>query len=229
MKTTPRILIIEDEIKTSITLKQGLEEKGFQVDSAFDGIKGLELATRNPYDLIVSDLMIPHLSGLTLCEKIRKMGIDTPVIMLTALGMTSDKIKGFDSGADDYMVKPFEFAELLVRIRALLKRSVQHSRSDVILEVDNLRVNLDTKEVVRGNKTINLTAKEFALLEYLMKNKGRVLSKSDIAEQVWNLNFDTGTNIVEVYVNYLRNKIDKEFENKLIQTRIGMGYLMKNA
>lgn len=229
MKTTPRILIIEDEIKTSITLKQGLEEKGFQVDSAFDGIKGLELATRNPYDLIVSDLMIPHLSGLTLCEKIRKMGIDTPVIMLTALGMTSDKIKGFDSGADDYMVKPFEFAELLVRIRALLKRSVQHSRSDVILEVDNLRVNLDTKEVVRGNKTINLTAKEFALLEYLMKNKGRVLSKSDIAEQVWNLNFDTGTNIVEVYVNYLRNKIDKEFDEKLIQTRIGMGYLMKNA
>lgn len=222
-----KLLLIEDELKTSQTIKQGLEENGYTVETAYDGEAALKMALSNRYNLIITDLMIPKLNGLDFCKRLRYTDSKTPVIMLTALGMTSDKIKGFEMGTDDYMVKPFEFAELLVRIKALLKRSESSDTYNNILSFADITVNLDNMEVVRADKQIKLTAKEFGLLIYFIKNKGRVVSKSDIAEHVWDIHFDTGTNIVEVYVNYLRNKIDKDFKSKLIHTRIGMGYVLR--
>jgi len=222
-----KLLLIEDELKTSQTIKQGLEENGYSVETAYEGETGLKMALSNRYNLIITDLMIPKLNGLDFCKRLRTTDSKTPVIMLTALGMTSDKIKGFEMGTDDYMVKPFEFAELLARIKALLKRSESNNSYDNILTFADVTVNLDNMEVVRSGKQIKLTAKEFGLLIYFIKNKGRVVSKSDIAEHVWDIHFDTGTNIVEVYVNYLRNKIDKDFNTKLIHTRIGMGYVLR--
>lgn len=222
-----KLLLIEDELKTSQTIKQGLEENGYTVETAYDGESALKMALTNRYNLIITDLMIPKLNGLDFCKRLRFTDSKTPVIMLTALGMTSDKIKGFEMGTDDYMVKPFEFAELLVRIKALLKRSESNNTYNNVLSFADITVNLDNMEVIRAGKQIKLTAKEFGLLIYFIKNKGRVVSKSDIAEHVWDIHFDTGTNIVEVYVNYLRNKIDKDFKSKLIHTRIGMGYVLR--
>jgi two-component system, OmpR family, copper resistance phosphate regulon response regulator CusR len=169
------------------------------------------------------------MNGLELCKKIREAGKQTPILILTALGATNDKISGFDSGADDYLVKPFEFAELLARIKALIKRSTGISQTSNTLKVADLVLDLNKKCAIRGNKTIDLTAKEFGLLEYLMRNKGRVLSRAAIAEKVWDINFDTGTNVVDVYVNILRKKVDRDFENKLIHTRIGMGYILHES
>lgn len=222
-----KILLVEDEVKTAQSLKNGLEENHFEVDLAYDGQTGLQLALKNPYKLIISDVILPHLNGLEFCSKVREGGIQTPLLMLTALGTTEDKVSGFDSGADDYLVKPFAFEELLARVRALLKRGTGVVHTFNILKFADLELNLDSKTAFREGKEISLTAREFALMEYFMRNKGKVVSKTDIAEKVWDITFDTGTNVIEVYINYLRNKIDKDFSHKLIHTVHGMGYVLK--
>jgi len=222
------ILIVEDEQKIANTLKKGLTENGYQVDVAFDGLIGQRLFLANRYDLIILDINLPGINGYELCRIIRNKNQQVPVIMLTALSTMNDKLEGFDAGSDDYLIKPFEFKELLVRIRALLKRT-QHQQLPTgnILRINDLEMNLDTKEVKRNNHSISLTAKEFQLLEYMMRNKNRVVSRADIAVNVWDIDFDTKTNVIDVYVNYLRNKIDKQFPDKLIHTQIGMGYVLK--
>lgn len=219
-----KILVVEDEVNVAGFLKKGLEEQDYSVDLAYDGQIGEKLALRNEYDLLLLDVILPIINGYELCKRIREAKPQVPILMLTALGATDDKVSGFDSGADDYLVKPFEFAELLARIRALIKRSKGLVQTSTIIKVADLELNLDKKTAKRGNNDIELTAKEFALLEFLMKNKGRVVSRTDIAEKVWDITFDTGTNIVDVYINILRKKLDKDFEKKLIHTRIGLGY-----
>jgi two-component system, OmpR family, copper resistance phosphate regulon response regulator CusR len=219
------ILIIEDETKVVAFLKKGLEEKGYHVDVAYDGQMGERLALKGDYDIVLLDLVIPKMNGLELCKRIRLCNENLPILMLTALGTTEDKVSGFDAGADDYLTKPFEFKELLARIKALTKRTagVQHKSGSI--KAFDLELDLHKKIVMRGSKIITLTAKEFVMLEFLMINKGRILSRSEIVEHVWNINFETGTNVVDVYINILRKKIDKGFENKLIHTRIGLGYV----
>lgn len=224
-----KILIIEDEPKVASFLRQGLEEQDYEVEVVFDGQMGKKYGTRNHYDLILLDIIIPYINGIELCKQIKEVKPSTPILMLTALGTTEDKVSGFDAGADDYLVKPFEFKELLARIRALTKRHSGINETSNKLKVIDLELDLDKKVAVRGDKTIELTAKEFALLEYFMRNKGRVLSRADIAENVWDINFDTGTNVVDVYVNILRKKIDRDFPDKLIHTRIGMGYMFNES
>lgn len=221
------LLLIEDEPKTVRSLQQGLEENGYTVDIAYDGVLGLQLAKRNSYSLIISDIIIPGINGLELIKQLRETDSNTPVIMLTALGTTDDKVTGLDAGADDYLVKPFEFKELLARVRALTKRALQTTLTAQTLKFADLEVNLDAKTVHRSGIKIELTAREFNLLVYLIRNQGRVVSKAEIAEEVWDIDFDTGTNIIEVYVNYLRKKVDKDFPVKLIHTQFGMGYVLK--
>lgn len=222
-----KILIVEDEPKVAAFIQRGLEENGFSCEIAIDGLMGKRIFDAGNFDLIILDLNLPYLNGIELCQEIREINQKIPIIMLTALGTTEDKLKGFDSGADDYLVKPFEFKELLARIRALLKRVSTTKDEENILKFLDLSVNLDTYEVFRGGRKINLTQKEFALLLYLLRNKGKVVSRSEIAENVWDINFDTGTNIIDVYVNFLRKKIDKDFQVKLIHTQTGFGYIMK--
>ena len=223
-----RILLIEDEKKIADTLSKGLKELGYEVDIAYDGKIGLRLFQSYSFNLIITDINLPGVNGYDLCKIVRNSNQHIPIMLLTALGATGDKIEGFDSGADDYLVKPFEFKELLVRIRALLKRTLnQQLPTGNILKVGELEMNLDSKEVIREGKLISLTAKEFQLLEYFMRNRNRVISRADIAERVWDLDFDTKTNVIDVYVNFLRKKIDKDFEPKLIHTQVGMGYIMK--
>ena len=173
------------------------------------------------------DIIIPYMNGVELCKEIRKKNPDVPILMLTALGTTDDKITGFDAGADDYLVKPFEFKELLARIKSLTKRASGVIRTSHTIKVADLELDLDKKVAIRNGKTIELTAKEFALLELFMLNRGRVLSRGEIAEKIWDITFDTGTNVVDVYINFLRKKIDRDFPNKLIHTQIGMGYIFK--
>ena len=225
--TVIKLLVVEDEVKTAITLKKGLEEKGYEVHVANDGETAFELATKHRFDLIISDVVMPRLNGIDFCRKLRENQINTPLIMLTAMGMTEDKIRGFDAGSDDYMVKPFDFKELLVRIRVQLNRHYGKSAETSELLYADIRINLITKEVFRSSQLITLTAKEYALLEFFMRNAGRVISKEEIAEKVWDVNFDTGTNIIEVYVSYLRNRIDKDFITKVIHTKKGMGYIFR--
>jgi DNA-binding response OmpR family regulator len=220
-----KILIVEDEPKVAAFLKQGLEEQGYETDLVFDGQMGRNLALKNNYDVILLDVIIPYINGIELCKQIKAAKPNIPILMLTALGTTEDKITGFDAGADDYLLKPFEFRELLARIKALTKRTSGVLETSARLKVADLELDLDKKMAFRGGKTIELTAKEFALLEYFMRNTGRVLSRKDIADKVWDINFDTGTNVVDVYINILRKKIDKSFTTKLIHTRIGMGYI----
>jgi DNA-binding response OmpR family regulator len=223
-----KLLIVEDEKKIANALKKGLSENGYHVEMAFDGLIGRKLFLSHTYDLVILDINLPGLNGYELCKIIRNHNHQVPVIMLTALSSTEDKIEGFDAGADDYVIKPFEFKELLVRIRALLKRTMyQQLPTGNILKVGGLEMNLDTKEVKREGQQILLTAKEFQLLEYFMRNRNRVLSRADIAESVWDIDFDTKTNVIDVYVNYLRNKIDKHFSTRLIHTQVGMGYILK--
>lgn len=219
------ILLLEDEQKTADTLKKGLEENDFEVDVANNGVTGLELASVKNYQLIISDLIMPRMGGLEFTQRIRERGNETPILMLTALGTTDDIVSGFEHGGDDYLAKPFAFKELLARIKALLKRSKPNQTSRVLSAAD-LVVNLDTRKATRAGKTIDLTPKEFALLEYFLLNKNKILSKKDLARDVWKISFDTGTNMVEVYVNYLRNKIDRDFEPKLLQTQFGHGYIL---
>lgn len=219
-----KILIVEDEPKVASFIKKGLEENYYEADVAYDGIMAEKMALQNNYNLYILDIIIPFVNGLELCKKLKKSKPSVPVILLTALGTTEDKLEGFDAGADDYLVKPFEFRELLARIKALLKRS------DLILDtvnrivVEDLELDLNKKVAIRQGIVIKLTAKEFQLLQYFMRNRNRVLSRNDIAEKVWDVNYETDTNVVDVYVNFLRKKIDKDFEQKLIHTRIGLGY-----
>ena len=189
---------------------------------------GYKLASTNSYDLIILDIILPGRNGLEVCRQIRKHDNLTPILMLTALGTTEDKVSGLDSGADDYLTKPFKLQEFLARVRALTRRKNQPTQSG-ILKIADLELNTDTKEVKRNNQPIQLTVKEFALLEYFMRNQKRVLSRVQIAENVWDLNFDTGTNIIDVYVKYLRDKVDKNSEKKLIHTVFGVGYVMKES
>ena len=224
-----RILIVEDEPKVANAIQQGLEENNLQADVAYDGQMGKKMALSKSYQLIILDLNLPHLNGYDLCTEIRKHNTKVPIIMLTALGAMEDKIQAFDTGADDYIVKPFDFRELLARVNVFLKRSEHSSKSSTSnsLKVADLEIDNESKTVVRAGKNIELTAKEFALLTYLVRNKGRVVSRADIAEKIWDITFDTGTNVIDVYVNFLRKKIDKDFEKKLIHTRQGMGYVLK--
>lgn len=222
-----RILVIEDEIKTAHSIQEGLGEHHYQVSCAFDGALGLEMASVGNYQLIISDIILPNLAGVEMCRILRNRGINTPVLMLTALGTIDDKVIGFDAGADDYLVKPFEFKELLVRVRALLKRSAPNRETPHVLRFADLQLDADTKSVHRENETVQLTAREYALMEYFVVNAGRIISKTEIAEKVWSITFDTGTNVIEVYVNYLRNKVDKKSARKLIHTVHGQGYILK--
>jgi len=223
-----KILIVEDEPKVASFLKQGLEENDYKVDLVYDGQMGKLFAAKNQYDVILLDIVIPYINGIELCKQIKEDKPSIPILMLTALGTTEDKVAGFDAGADDYLVKPFEFRELLSRIKALTKRSTGILETSNKLKVADLVLDLDKKVAIRKGISIDLTAKEFALLEFFIRNKGKVLSRVDIAEKVWDITFDTGTNVVDVYVNILRKKIDRNFEVKLIHTRIGMGYIFNN-
>lgn len=222
-----KLLLVEDEIKTAQVLKKGLEENHFTVDVAYDGQTGLHLISQNNYSVIISDVILPNISGIDLCSQIRAKGIETPILMLTALSSIDDKLTGFEVGADDYLAKPFEFKELLARIKSLAKRVPVAKSEENELRYSDIKLNTDSKLVFRSNVEIELTATEFALMKYFLLNKEKVVSKSDIAEKVWDINFDTGTNVVEVYVNYLRNKIDKKFPVKLLHTVHGMGYILK--
>jgi DNA-binding response OmpR family regulator len=222
------ILLVEDEKKIADALQKGLSEQQFHVEVAYDGLIGKKLFEAYPFHLIILDLNLPGLNGYELCKFIRNRNEKIPVIMLTALDTTEDKIEGFEAGADDYIVKPFDFKELLVRIKALLKRIYQQVHTSNALRVSDLVMNLDSKEVSRSGKSIALTAKEFQLLEYLIRNKNRVVSRMDIALNVWDIDFDTKTNVIDVYVNFLRRKLDKDFSPKLIHTHVGMGYILKD-
>jgi two-component system, OmpR family, copper resistance phosphate regulon response regulator CusR len=223
------ILIVEDEQKIADTLKLGLTENGYHVDVAYDGTIGLKLFEAYPYNLVVLDINLPGINGYELCRRMRAKNAHVPVILLTALSSLDDKIEGYDSGADDYIIKPFEFKELLMKIRVLLKRTThQNIPTGNVLKAGDLEMNLDSKEVKRNNVIIQLTAKEFQLLEYLLRNKNKVVSRADLAINVWDIDFDTNTNVIDVYINYVRNKIDKNFEQKLIQTQVGMGYILKD-
>jgi len=220
-----KILIVEDEPKVASFIKKGLEENNYSAEIAYDGLSAEKLARLNKYDLFIVDIIIPGISGLDLCKKLKMLNTDLPVLMLTALGTTDDKIIGFEAGANDYLVKPFEFRELLARVKVLLKKPNQSQGTVNRLIVGDLVLDLDKKTALRGGSQIDLTAKEFSLLEFLMRNTGRVLSRIDIAEKVWDIKFDFGTNVVDVYINFLRKKIDKGFDKKLIHTRVGFGYV----
>lgn len=222
-----RILVVEDESRVADLLKIGLEENGYQVMVAYDGEMGLRLFQADSFDLVISDIILPKLNGFELCREIRKVDDRTPILMLTALGTADDKLEGFDVGADDYMVKPFDFRELLARVRVLLKRRAVSS-VDVVKEISyaDLHINLERQEVTRGGAFIKLSPKEYNLLVYLVENAEKVVSRVEIAEKVWNTHFDTGTNFIDVYINYLRKKMDKEFDVKLIHTKPGVGFIL---
>lgn len=230
-RTLMQILVIEDEQRVAELIKKGLEELGFQITLAFDGEMGRKLAVTKDFDLILMDLILPKINGIDLCREIRVTRPGIPIIMLTALGTTDDKVEGFDAGADDYLVKPFDFRELHVRIRALIKRNQAQNSTfsqGFILRFADLEMNLETKLVKRNDELIDLTPKEFRLLEYMMGNSERVLSRTEIAEKVWDT-FDSGTNFIDVYINYLRKKIDKNYAVKLIHTKPGMGFIFKEG
>lgn len=227
-----KILIVEDEAGVLQFIKQGLEENNFQVDFAYDGECGKKLAFTKNYDLIILDIIIPKINGLELCKLIREKNDTVKILMLTALGTLNDKLEGFEAGADDYLVKPFDFPELLARIKSLIKRSIhaddEFHNSHHILKVADLELNTNNKRVKRNGIEIKLTVKEYALLELMVINKNRVLSKAEIAEKIWDITFDSGTNVIEVYMNFLRNKIDKDHQTKLLHTMVGMGYILKD-
>jgi two-component system, OmpR family, copper resistance phosphate regulon response regulator CusR len=220
-----KILIVEDETKVASFIKKGLEESQYEADIAYDSVFAERLARQYKYDLFILDIIIPGIGGLELCKKLKMTFPGTPVLMLTALGTTEDKLAGFEAGTNDYLVKPFEFRELLARVKVLIKNSDHPRETANKLFAADLELDLDRKAVRRGDSFIDLTAKEFSLLEYFMRNPGRVLSRNDIAEKVWDASFEFSTNVVDVYVNFLRKKIDKGFDKKLIHTKVGFGYI----
>jgi len=220
-----RILIVEDEKIIAKNLKKGLSEEGYSVDSAYDGEEGGFMAETEPYDLIILDIMLPKADGITILKNLRKQGIKTPVLMLTAKDAVSDKIKGLDTGADDYLTKPFDFDELLARVRALLRRKGEVKSA--IIRIGDMEIDTAGHQVRRGGKDIQLSAREYALLEYLAYNGGKVVSRTDISEHIYEYDFDLDSNVIDVYINFLRNKIDKGFEAKLIHTVRGAGYILK--
>jgi heavy metal response regulator len=220
-----KILVVEDEKKVSSFIKRGLEEEKYEVDTAFDGEEGLRMALERPYEVVVLDWMLPKQDGLTVLKELRAQKRSTPVLMLTAKDTVEDIVAGLDSGSDDYLTKPFAFAELLARVRALLRRSEMDRGAE--LRFADLRIDPVTHKVWRGDKEIDLTAKEYALLEYFMRNPNQVLTRTMIADHVWDYTFDSFTNIIDVYVNYLRKKIDRDADKKLIHTVRGVGYILK--
>ncbi|WP_426481777.1 response regulator transcription factor [Chryseobacterium sp. R2ACT005] len=224
----PHILLVEDDDRLSKLIAKGFQEAEFEVTVAYDGIIGLKLALQTNFDLVVTDIVLPKKNGLEFCNEIKALQPNLPVIMLTALGTTDDKLEGFDAGADDYLTKPFEMRELTARIKVLLKRFSQQRQQKVsVLTYEGIEMNLEQKTVRRDHTPIKLTPKEFNLLKFMLENSERVLSRSEIAEKVWETHFDTGTNFIDVYINYLRKKIDKDFEVKLIHTKAGMGFILK--
>lgn len=228
MQSNKNILIIEDDLRIAQNISKGLQEKGYTTEVAYDGKIGLKLALSNDFDLILLDLNLPGLNGYEVCEEVRKKKSSTPIIMLTALGETEDKIEGFEKGADDYLVKPFDFRELLARINVFIKRNgniAPENRNT--LKVANLELDPDSKIVTRNGQNIELTPKEFLLLEFLLKNKGKIISKAEISDSLWESNAQQSLNVVEVYINFLRKKIDKDYIPKLIHTKTGMGYVLK--
>ncbi|HMO60605.1 MAG TPA: response regulator transcription factor [Ferruginibacter sp.] len=230
-----KILLIEDETHVVSFIKKGLTEEGFEVTVSFDGQTGLQMLLEGSYDLVVLDIMLPAMNGLEVCKAIRSENTAIPILFLTALGTPENIVLGLENGADDYLVKPFKFIELLARIRTLLRRTEGHSvaapeqSEENIYRIDNLELNDYTKTLVRDGREISLTTTEYRLLLYFLKNKNKVLSRIEILEEVWGVHFDMGTNVVDVYVNYLRKKIDSHQNNKLIHTVIGMGYVLKET
>ncbi|MBP3943984.1 response regulator transcription factor [Sphingobacteriaceae bacterium WQ 2009] len=225
-----QILLIEDDARVSELIQRGLREQGYDCMVAYDGEAGLKLTERYTYQLIITDLILPIMDGLAFCKNIRARQPEIPLIMLTALGTTDDKVAGFEAGADDYLVKPFEMRELIVRIRALLKRfESRRPNQGFMLSYADLSLNQHTKMVHRNGQAISLTPKEFKLLEFMLLHPERVLSRTEIAEKVWETHFDTGTNFIDVYINYLRKKVDRNFSEKLIHTQAGMGFVLRQA
>ncbi|TVT39064.1 response regulator transcription factor [Hymenobacter setariae] len=222
-----KILLVEDEPKVSAFIRRGLEEEGYEVTVAYDGTFGQRLALSEELDLLILDVILPGQSGLDVLKAVRAQNQELPILMLTALGTTQDKLLGFDGGADDYLVKPFDFAELLARVRALTRRRGHAEAKGSQLRLADLVVDTAAKTVVRAGQPIKLTAREFNLLELLLRHQGRVLSRGEIAEHTWEEAFDAGSNVIDVYVNYLRNKVDKGYDKKLIHTVVGMGYVLR--
>lgn len=220
-----RILIVEDEKKVAGFIKKGLEEETYAVDAAHDGEEGFHLASMNQYDMIILDLMLPKMDGLEVLTRLRDKRINTPILLLTAKGAVEDKVMGLNKGADDYLTKPFAFSELLARVRSLLRRGQAETKTELM--VGDLSLDLVSHKVNRNGEEIELTGKEYSLLEYFMRNEGKVLTRTMIAEHVWDYNFDTFTNVIDVYVNHLRKKIDKQYPAKLLHTLRGVGYVMK--
>ncbi len=224
-----KVLLIDDEVTINGFINKGLIENGFDVKQAFDGEMGLRLAKNEDFDVVILDLILPGINGLEVCRKLREEhNIQTPILMLTALNTSEDVVEGLNTGADDYLGKPFKFQELLARVRALGRRKNHVVKPTNLLQVADLTIDLDQKIVKRAGVELQLTLKEFLLLECLIRNKNRVLSRLDLLEKVWGIHFDTGTNVVDVYMNYLRNKVDKPFDQKLIQTVVGMGYVIRD-
>jgi DNA-binding response OmpR family regulator len=223
-----KILIVEDEAALASMLNKGLKEAGYEVTVAPDGLIGHEMAIKNQFDVMVLDIMLPGLNGIQLCKQLRRQQIDTPILMLTALGTTENIVAGLDSGADDYLVKPFHFAELEARLRTLVRRKSQGNNNQPdVLQIGNLTLNISTRSASLNGEAVTLTATEYRLLEFMMHNRGRVLSRMELLENVWGIDFNMSTNVVDVYVNYLRKKIDTNPAQKLIHTMIGMGYILK--
>ena len=224
-----KILVVEDEQRVAELLKRGLEESGYQVELAYDGAWGLRLIRAGEFQMVISDVILPKMSGFELCKEIRNINNRVPVLMLTALGTTDDKLDGFDAGADDYMVKPFDFRELDARIKVLLKRRLPGIPETQLTELvyADLRIDRQTKTVYRQEREIKLSPKEYNLLLYMAENPERLLTRVEIADKVWNTHFDTGTNFIDVYINYLRKKIDRDYDVKLIHTKPGMGFIFR--
>ena len=221
------ILLVEDEASVASFIRKGIEGEGYEIKVAFDGLMGQRMFDQQPFDVVVLDVNLPLLNGFELCRYIKQHSPRQPVLLLTALDGLQDKESGFGAGADDYLVKPFEFRELLLRIRALARRGAAYAGLHATLRVADLELDTLARTVTRAGQRIELTTREYSLLEYLMTNQGRTVSRIDIAEKVWDLHFDTNTNVIDVYMNYLRKKIDKGFETKLLHTVVGMGYLLQ--
>lgn len=220
-----RILLVEDEKKVASFIKKGLEEEFYSVDVAYDGKEGLRLSLIEEYDLIILDIMLPFKDGFTVLKELRNQKISIPVLFLTAKDTLSDKVQGLDSGADDYLPKPFAFEELLARVRALLRRTT--TEKNLVLKVLDLSLDIQTHSVTRNNIEIQLTPKEYSILEYLLRNKNRVISRTMLSEHVYDYHFDSDTNVIDVYINKLRNKVDKGFDVSIIHTIRGVGYMIK--